>query len=336
MVFSRAESKPSEGVTFDLSDNDNLKPSILSTMDYYHGADLRPAGFEYPEGYLPRVQPTPQTMEVQAGPAEVIEEELGLNIRDNGLGIMVADYPETEPSASAIQDEAESIAEFTSETVLYKTPISYKKLAASGLKRVAKAVKSAGSTVTDKYYGANAVIANTVTGIHSVGEKLSKLESKTNRSRIIKGIGGLALLGVASYATYRGISLLESSHSHQAAHETAQQLLPSKAPHSLPEAIHHQPHQATATVPHQPRLTTAANHIHHPIHRVETLDHPGDTIYNHVHQRVLAKYHNLSQQKIKQLTDHFSVMTVKLNHLSDWQVHRMKVGQKFKDLSWLS
>jgi len=255
MAFSKAHSKPSEDISFEIGHNENLKPSILSTMDYYHGANLRTPGIEYPEGYV-HPQPAPEFAGAQVIPEEIVETAPSFKAYDNGLGIMVVDYPETEPSAPDNLDEAEFIPEFVSERSLYKTPVSYKKLATSGLGKIVKAAKSAGSSVADKYYGANIVMTNVVNGIHSVGEKLSKPESKTNRGKVMKGLGGLALLGVVSYATYRGISLLETNHTHQAAHEAAQQILPVRPPNHAAEVMQH--HPKTASPVHQVKQLAGA------------------------------------------------------------------------------
>ena len=159
-------------------------------------------------------------------------------------------------------------------------------------------------------------------------------EKRRNWKKPAIALGSLALAGVAVYtASKTGIHFPSSGHSHEA----LQQAVPSKVPHQTNEAIqnHHLASAAKTAVQHKSAISHQIAH-QLPAHRVESLNHPGDTIYNHVHQRVLAKYHNLSQEKIKEYTDKFSLMTVKLNHLSNWQVHHMRIGQKFKDLSWLS
>jgi len=208
-----------------------------------HFVEAEP-GIEYPEGYVSPANPEPQVMD--ATPQEVTELTTSPRIRDNGLGIMVIDPPaEAVPSASDEQPELNFTSEEPSETVLYKMPVSYKKLASGGLRKVIKAAKSISSGVTNKYYQANTVMVNAANGIHSVGEKLSKLEQKTNRAKVVKALGGLALVGVAAYGTYKGISFLESSHNHQAVHQAAQQVLPTKAPHQAVEVIQHHPKAAS-------------------------------------------------------------------------------------------
>jgi hypothetical protein len=249
-------------------------PGFVNRLNIY--LDETPAqlvevepGIEYPEGNV-SIEPIPSFTE--DFPEDVTEEVQTPKVRDNGLGIMVVDYPEIVPTISDNQDEAESVPEFTSERNQYKTSISYKKLAAGGLGKIVKAAKKTGSAVTNKYYGANTVIADAFNGIHSVGEKLSKLESKTNRSKVIKGLGGLAVLGAVSYAAYRGISLLETSHTHQAAHEAAQQLLPAKAPqhHEVAQTIPtppkamHQPAEVASAAPAQSKALSHNPPSHHP------------------------------------------------------------------------
>jgi len=248
MVFSRTESKPSEATTFDIESNDSLKPSILSTMDYYHGADLRPSGIEYPEGYVPPVRPAPPV--VEAIPEEVVEEAPGPKVRDNGLGIMVVDYPETEPSITDSQEESESIPEFISEHNLYKTPISYKKLATSGLGKIVKVAKELPLVATQK------LSANVITGLSGLGEKVTLAEHKTARRRLaVAALGGLAVAAMG-YAAYKGINLSGTSRSHEAVQST----VPVKTPNHVTETL--QVHKGSASSILSPSVHHASKAIH--------------------------------------------------------------------------
>jgi hypothetical protein len=240
-------------------------------------------GIEYPEGYIPSVQVEPLVAETTT---EAIEEGPSPKVRDNGLGIMIIDYPETDLNVSIIQLEPETTPEFSSERVDYKMPIAYKEMAASGLKRFIKTAKNVRSVVAHKYHAANIIMADTVNGIHSVGEKLSKLESKTNRNKVIKGLGGLALVGVAVYASHKGISMLETSHNHHSAHEAAQQLIPAKVPQ------HHEATQAAVpalpkTVRHAEVVSAAPAHPKAPVHNLSS--HHTKTLGSHVSNK-LAHY----------------------------------------------
>ena len=238
MVFSKTESKPAEGTAFDISTNDSLKPSVLSMMDYYHGADLSTPGIEYPEGYIPPVQPALEPAITEVSLEEAVEETPDPRVRDNGLGIMVVDYPEAEPNISDNRDESESILESTSETVLYKTPISYKKLAVSGLKKIVKTAKELPAYATQK------LSANIITGLGGLAEKVTMAEHKTARKRLaVVALGGLAV-AAAAYATSKGLNLSHTSR----AHEALQPAIPAKAPHHVAEALQAHPLKASDAI----------------------------------------------------------------------------------------
>jgi len=254
MVFSRTETKPAEDTTFDISSNESLKPSVLSTMDYYHGADLRPSGIEYPEGYVAPIQPSTSAAEVI--PEEVIEESPAPKVRDNGLGIMVVDFPEAEPDVLDIQDEAESIPESTSEKVLYKTPIAYKRLAFSGLGKIVKAAKELPTIATQK------LSANVITRMSGLGEKITLTEHKASRKRLAAAaLGGLAVAAVA-YAAYKGINLSGATRSHEA----VQPAVPVKAPSHVTEAF--QAHKTSASS----ALSPSTHHIGKAAHAKTTAE----------------------------------------------------------------
>jgi len=262
-----------------------------------HLVEVEP-GIEYPEEYIPPADLAPQVADTI--PQEVTEAIPSLKVRDNGLGIMVIDYPEAEPNISDNQDESGSIQEFTSETVLYKTPISYKKLAAGGLKRIVRAVKTIRSGAVDKYYAANASVTN---GIYSAGEKLSKLEVGANRGKVIKAAGGLALLGMVAYGAHKGISYLETNHTHQAAHEAAQQLLPAKAPHHTAEALQAAPRTKTDA------FAPAVHHVSKAAHAKPALDAASKTF-------TIEPGHGFTQE----LTESFGTKTSRLSPLRSYHL----------------
>jgi hypothetical protein len=186
-----------------------------------HLVEVEP-GIEYPEGYVLPAQPDIPAMETVT--EEVIEEAPGPKVHDNGLGILVVGYPEVAP-----------IPESTSERNLYKTPVSYKKLAASGLGRIVKSAKVLPSVATQK------LSANLVTGLSSWGEKFSLAEHKTSRKRLaVATLGGLAVAAMA-YATYKGINLSGTSRSHEA----VQPVVPIKTPNHVTEAL--QTHKGSAS-----------------------------------------------------------------------------------------
>ena len=263
MVFSKTESKPAEDTTFDISANESLKPSVLSTMDYYQGADLRTLGIEYPEGYVPPVQPALEPAVVEESPEEAAEETSGPRVSDNGLGIMVIDTPAERHGTEPVTHRA---LETERHSRFYE--ISFNHLSLDGVKRAISSARELPSAIS------RAVSADMASRLSSIGEKVTLAEHKTARKRIaIAALGGLAL--GAAYAASKGIHLSSSSHHHEALQSAA----PAKVPNRVSEVIQHNP-KAVSPAHQVAQLSSAsANKVHAAKEKIDEITvKPGEGI----------------------------------------------------------
>jgi hypothetical protein len=245
MAFEIARNKPSKDVSpesrFDLADfNDRLPketqiPSLKERIAQYGNTP----GVEYPAGVAPQPEAdlgqTESSHEQAGDAAEAADMPDGPVVRDNGLGIMVVDYP----AAEASQPDASPPQEINHlETQPQTDKLLTAKLSFSGLKKFLASARQLPTAATQR------ISANLITGLSGFGEKLTLAEHKTARKSIaVIALGGLAVAAAAYTAHKTGINFGTSR-----SHEALQQTLPVKAPHH-PAEVHQQIQSVAAAKP---------------------------------------------------------------------------------------
>ena len=143
-------------------------------------------------------------------------------------------------------------------------------------------------------------------------------KAKNNKRQIALGAAGLALAGVA----YKYAPDLFNSHTHE-------QVQAPHVPHRVaaPEAAVHQ-HLAVQAQYHFHKVAQhAAKAMQKSQHVGESLRFYGDTVWSHASAKVHAMYPHLSRHKLDQITNQYSNMILKVNHIKD--ATKMRIGQFF-------
>jgi hypothetical protein len=164
-------------------------------------------------------------------------------------------------------------------------------------------------------------------GVKDEKSAIGPAEKKTSHKKLYLGLGSLAVLGLGVYAASKGFS---SGTSHRNTQE-ALPLLPAapKIPHAVHDSI---PPLSTPidTVPHEPvvRHLSKAGHAVTKIQETkETLKFHGDTMWNHMHDRLREK---LGREPSNSMIARATNKALHFNHISPTDARHMNIGDSFK------
>jgi len=288
--------------------------------DYHQEPDKLPEWLILPAAAAPGVQPPEPVPGIRNLAERLGGAEFGSDIL--GVDVPVALGAYETPPAGKVQ-----INEFAAKALAGVIPVlkNAKTLSARGAARTGRLTQSAKYLPVSLRMAVSGRLPNP--DISKYRQEVKLLARDRRIAGVAKAAGLVALSFGLAYLTTRGYG-----HFHQ---EHFADVVPAPAPQphnvtavggnipTFPTPLKGHPQPAQSVTEHAARTIVKAKDVK------ETIKFHGDTIWSHVEERVKEKYHNLSSQKIGQMTLRLTKLTLRRNHMTGADARNMEIGDSF-------